>query len=74
LHGFEEGVAGIAVPLFDSSNEVAGSIAIASVASRINDELVLLIKRDLVKAAQSVSQSWGGAIPSKLEKIWAPYN
>jgi len=74
LQSFEEGVSGIAVPLFDSSNEVAGSIAVASVTSRVTDDLVSLIKRELVNAARSVSLSWGGTIPRKLDKIWAPYS
>lgn len=70
-NSFEKGVIGIAVPLFDSSNHVAGSVAVASVASRVDDNLVQLIKRELVKAARSISTSWGGSIPNELDSVWS---
>ncbi|MFK8077633.1 MAG: IclR family transcriptional regulator [Granulosicoccus sp.] len=70
-NSFEQGVVGIAVPLFDSSHKVAGSVAVASVASRINDDLVRLIKTELITAARSISTSWGGMLPAQLESAWS---
>lgn len=71
---FEKGVLGIAVPLFDSSHKVAGSVAVASVASRVDDALVQLIKRELLTAARSISTSWGGTIPTQLESVWSSHS
>ena len=68
--GFEEGVSGIGVPLFDSSNHVAGAVAVASVSVRMNDELIKTIKHELVYASQSISHSWGGEIPAPLRAVW----
>ncbi len=70
VNSFEQGVAGIAVPLFDSTNNVAGSVAIASVASRVDATLENIIKKELIKAARSISMSWGGSVPEQLDAIW----
>jgi len=69
-HGYETGVCGIAAPLFDSSNKVAGAIAVASVASRFNASLVRTIKRELILAARQVSTCWGGRVPTELNETW----
>ena len=58
------------VPLFDSSDKVAGSVAVASVATRVNADAIALIKRELIKAARQITQSWGGSIPDDLDQIW----
>ena len=68
--GYEENVFGIGVPLFDSSDKVAGSVAVASVATRVNADAIALIKRELIKAARQITQSWGGSIPDDLDQIW----
>ena len=68
--GYEENVFGIGVPLFDSSDKVAGSVAVASVATRVNADAIALIKRELIKAARQITQSWGGSIPGDLDQIW----
>lgn len=70
-HGFELGVSGIAVPLFDSSNNVAGAVAIASVTSRVNVDLIRTIKSELISAARNITKSWGGSIPSSLDAAWS---
>lgn len=70
-NSFEQGVCGIAVPLFDSTLKVAGSVAIASVTSRATDQLKQLIKKELIIAARSITSSWGGRIPASLESVWA---
>ena len=68
---YEEGVYGIGVPLFDSTSSVAGSVAVASVASRINDETISIIKCELIKAARQITHSWGGDIPEELDQLWS---
>lgn len=67
---YEEGVYGIGVPLFDSSNTVAGALAVASVASRVDDEKIATIKCELVSAARQITHSWGGTIPEALDQLW----
>ncbi|MEE9333307.1 MAG: IclR family transcriptional regulator [Granulosicoccaceae bacterium] len=68
---YEEGVYGIGVPLFDSSNTVAGAVAVASVATRINDETIAIIKSELVAASRQITHSWGGEIPEALDQLWS---
>ncbi|MFK7993383.1 MAG: IclR family transcriptional regulator [Granulosicoccus sp.] len=67
---FEDGVLGVGVPLFDSSNKVAGSVAVACVATRINDDKIAVIKRELIDASRQISHSWGGTIPEELNQLW----
>jgi len=67
---YEEGVFGIGVPLFDSSNSVAGAVAVASVATRVTAESIDIIKRELITAARQITRSWGGTIPVKLDQLW----
>ena len=68
--GFELGVIGIAAPLFDDSGSAVGSVAVASVASRMTTDLSLQIRDELRAAARSISASWGGMIPAELEAAW----
>lgn len=69
--GFERGVYGIAVPLFDQSGQVAGALSVASVASRMTPELQKTIQAELTSAARAITKSWGGSIPDALETLWA---
>lgn len=69
--GFEEGVYGISAPLFDSSNQVAGAVAVASVSARVTDDLISVIKRELVDAARKITRSWGGNVPEQLDAVWS---
>jgi len=68
---YEEGVYGIGVPLFDSSNSVAGAVAVASVATRMNDESIAIIKCELISAARQITHSWGGVVPEALDELWS---
>ena len=67
---FEEGVFGVGAPLFDSSNRVAGAVAIASVATRINADAIDIIKRELIEAARQITHNWGGTVPEELNQLW----
>lgn len=70
-HTFEEGVHGIGVPVFDQTGEVAGAVAVATVASRMTPALAATIRAGLVEAARTISATWGGAVPPDLEARWA---
>lgn len=67
---YEEGVFGIGAPLFDSSSRVAGAVAVASVATRINAAAITVIKRGLIEAARQITHNWGGTVPDELNQIW----
>ncbi len=67
---YEEGVYGIGVPLFDPSNAVAGAVAVASVATRINEQKIIAIKQELIAAARLITHSWGGVVPDALDHLW----
>ncbi|MFK7858356.1 MAG: IclR family transcriptional regulator [Granulosicoccus sp.] len=67
---YEEGVFGVGAPLFDSSNAVAGSVAVACVATRIDAASIDNIKAELIQAARQITVSWGGTIPEVLDRIW----
>lgn len=68
--GFENGVYGIAAPLFDKNQTCIGAIAIATPTSRQSDRLDALIKEELAKASRRITHGWGGIIPTKMEDIW----
>lgn len=70
-NSFEVGVHGIGVPVFDQTGEVAGAVAVATVASRMTPALAATIRAHLVEAARSISANWGGAVPPELEDRWA---
>jgi len=69
--GYEAGVHGVAVPLFDDRGGVAGALAVACVVARVTAELETRIRRELVAAARVITASWGGRIPQALEQAWA---
>jgi len=67
---FETGVHGIGAPVFDDSGTVAGAIAVAAPAYRINARLDHTIKSQLIIAARSITAHWGGRVPTKLDDVW----
>jgi IclR family transcriptional regulator, KDG regulon repressor len=69
--GYELGVHGVAAPLFDDTDRVAGAVAVASVASRVTPVLERTIRRELIDAARKITASWGGAVPAELDQAWA---
>ncbi|HSF91238.1 MAG TPA: IclR family transcriptional regulator [Paracoccaceae bacterium] len=68
--GFEVGVHGIAVPLFDHAGSVAGAVAVATLAARMAPELHATILGALAKASRQITTNWGGTIPAQLENAW----
>ncbi|WP_420569634.1 IclR family transcriptional regulator [Thalassovita sp.] len=69
--GFEQDVVGFAAPVFDETNHLAGTVAVASVASRVSPETELAIKKNLVLASREITHNWGGTVPASVEKNWS---
>jgi DNA-binding IclR family transcriptional regulator len=68
--GYEHEVQGTAAPIFDQSGQFAGSVAVASVATRLNQTLAATIQQHLTAASREITRNWGGSIPSSLETCW----
>lgn len=68
---YEAEIQGLAAPVFDHSEHLAGAVAVASVASRFNADLEHTIKSELIIAARAITRNWGGTIPATIEAAWA---
>ena len=68
---YEAEILGLAAPVFDQTGELAGAVAVASVASRLTTDLEQRIVSELVEAARDISRNWGGTIPQSIETAWA---
>lgn len=62
---FESDVHGVAAPVFGPSDEVVGAIAVATPASRMNDEIRNNIAEKIVSAANQISRHYGASQLSK---------
>ncbi len=62
--GFDEDVFGIAAPLYEASGFLAGTVAVASVARRMTQDLERIIFQNLAKAAREITHNWGGTFPA----------
>ena len=69
--GLEEDIYGLATPVFDGSGQLAGAVAVASVASRVTSTSEAEIKRNLIIASREITHSWGGFIPEAVETCWS---
>tara|TARA_B100001057_G_scaffold459347_1_gene509417 strand:+ start:687 stop:1478 length:792 start_codon:yes stop_codon:yes gene_type:complete len=67
---YEAEIQGVSAPLFDHHG-LAGTVAVACVASRFSRDIEQTIKSELVIAARDITRSWGGKIPSQIEGSWA---
>ncbi|KIN62698.1 HTH-type transcriptional regulator, IclR family [Sulfitobacter noctilucicola] len=68
---YEDEIQGIAAPIFDHTGALAGTVAVASVASRFSAELERVIKAELIVAARALTHNWGGTVPAHIEAAWA---
>lgn len=68
---FEAEIYGMAAPLFDHTGGLAGAISVATVASRLTENLEEIIQSELISAAREISRNWGGTIPTQIEAAWA---
>ena len=67
---YEAEIQGLSAPLFDHQG-LAGTVAVACVASRFSRDIEETIKSKLVIAARDITRNWGGKIPSQIEDSWA---
>ena len=67
---YEAEIQGVSAPLFDHHG-LAGTVAVACVASRFSRDIEQTIKSELVIAARDITRSWGGKIPPQIEGSWA---
>lgn len=68
---YEDEISSLAAPLFDQTGLFAGSVTVASVATRFTAELQHSIRQQLVIASREITRNWGGTIPDPLEATWA---
>ncbi|WP_120632764.1 IclR family transcriptional regulator [Ruegeria sp. EL01] len=67
---FEDEIYGIATPIFDESGKFAGSVSVASVATRFGPEQERLILEKIVIASREITRAWGGVVPRETEATW----
>jgi DNA-binding IclR family transcriptional regulator len=67
---FEDDIHSLAVPVYDHSGQLAGTVAVACVASRVTPELTDQIRTGLVQASRQITRNWGGKIPDQIEALW----
>ena len=67
----ETEIEGLATPLFDQAGQFAGSVSVASVASRFTPTLKVRTQENLIIASRAISRSWGGHVPDCVEIAWA---
>lgn len=68
---FEADVQGVAAPLFDQTGLFAGSVSVASVATRFTPTLARCVQQNLILASRNITRNWGGHIPDFIESAWA---
>jgi DNA-binding IclR family transcriptional regulator len=68
---FEKDINSLSAPVFDQTGQLAGAVSVASVASRFTPDLEAIITSELITASRDITKSWGGNIPSAIEKAWS---
>lgn len=68
--GLEEDIFGISAPLFDQFGVLTGTVAVASIASRLSNGVERNIKKQLMIASREITRNWGGVIPPDIEQCW----
>lgn len=71
IRSFEDEICSLSAPVFDQTGLFAGSISVASVATRFTPELEHSIHQNLVTAAREITRNWGGHMPDLIEANWA---
>ena len=66
----ESGIHSLAAPLFDGTGQVAGAVAVASVASRMTAEALGTTVQHLNQAARDITHNWGGQMPPLIDALW----
>ncbi len=68
--GYEAGVHGMAVPVFDQTGLLAGAVAVASVSTRMTPEQEAINRASLIKAGRQITRNWGGIVPAAVDALW----
>ncbi|WP_293450361.1 IclR family transcriptional regulator C-terminal domain-containing protein [Planktotalea sp.] len=68
---FESEIQGVAAPVFDQTGLFAGSVSVASVATRFTPTLARCVNQNLILASREITRNWGGHIPNFIEAAWA---
>jgi DNA-binding IclR family transcriptional regulator len=61
--GFEEGVYGMAAPIFSPQGTVTGSVGVATPITRVNDDFRTRTRDLILEAAGDITSAWGGGKP-----------
>lgn len=67
---FQAEVHSMAVPLFDALGRCTGALAVASLASRMNESQRRLIRFALTQAGTEITTLWGGTLPADIVTLW----
>lgn len=73
-NGYENDVVGIAVPIFSAKEDAIGTLAVATPASRITEELKLRIQQTLFTETTAITKKLGGKIPLSYQRIIESYS
>lgn len=68
--GYEDDIHSFAAPVFDRTGDIAGAVAVASVASRVTPASADTIRYTLAQAARDITQNWGGRVPEAIQALW----
>ncbi|MCH2164425.1 MAG: IclR family transcriptional regulator [Marinovum sp.] len=69
---YEADVCSVAVPFFDTDAMARGTLAIATPAARMTEDMRRTIITRLTQTSQALTKSLGGRVPSQLLDIWPP--
>jgi DNA-binding IclR family transcriptional regulator len=67
---YEAEVCSVAVPFFDNTGHAAGTVAIATPISRMDEKAQESFVVSLIKLSRAFSNDIGGAIPQQLDYTW----
>lgn len=67
---FQAEVHSMAVPLFDTLGRCSGALAVAALATRMNEAQRRLIRFALTEAGGAITSIWGGSLPADIATLW----
>lgn len=68
---YGEDTRSIAAPIFDHTGHLAGTVAVACVATRFTPELGANVMLHLTITAQDITRNWGGTLPHSVPAAWS---
>jgi DNA-binding IclR family transcriptional regulator len=67
---FENGVASVAVPLFNADMACMGAVAVAAPTGRFSGATCVEVVRQTIRAAREIMELQGGVIPPAVQRAW----